>query len=100
PQPSTSTLFPYTTLFRSPWDRGSSEGRRAAGDHPVPDRPGGGDHRRAVLGLLGHGGRGYPRQGEGAGGGVAVRPCPRSPRTALRDRKSTRLNSSHRTISY
>src|SRR5437867_9833433 len=59
-QPPRSTLFPYTTLFRSGPRRGSRVGvarRREARRSPLP------------------GGR-------------------------ERDRKSTRLNSSHRTISY
>src|SRR6266705_5199548 len=53
-RPPRSTLFPYTTLFRSPWRR---RGHRP--NNETPSRP--------------------PRR---------------------RDRKSTRLNSSHRTISY
>src|SRR5437867_8537905 len=55
-RPPRSTLFPYTTLFRS------REGLRAAPDVPVV---------------------GVPRDD-----------------TQREDRKSTRLNSSHRTISY
>src|SRR5438045_9468959 len=62
--PPRSTLFPYTTLFRS---------RR-----PCPERRG----PRAV-------GAPYP-----AGGQL------RRPGSATRDRKSTRLNSSHLGISY
>src|SRR5207248_4446900 len=62
--PPTSTLFPYTTLFRS--DRRRLGLQRRDRSDPCP-RPG---HRR--RGTLGAGG----------------------------DRKSTRLNSSHRTISY
>src|SRR3712207_6869223 len=83
-RPPRSTLFPYTTLFRS-------GDRRRRGD-PRPRRPGGmgpGDRRRA--------GRGAPdRAGGGAGeGGRALRrPDGRA------DRKSTRLNSSHANISY
>src|SRR6266516_6723720 len=53
-RPPRSTLFPYTTLFRT---------------HPTSDRAG-------ELGRARSGGAGW------------------------RDRKSTRLNSSHRTISY
>src|SRR5258708_21534032 len=58
-RPPRSTLFPYTTLFRSPrlWSRGRAEGDRA----PRP-----------------------------------LAPC----RRGARDRKSTRLNSSHQIISY
>src|SRR3712207_8668563 len=72
-RPPRSTLFPYTTLFRSrvvegedvgPQDPGVAPGRRADGDvglaAPAPGR-------RLVLG---------------------------------QDRKSTRLNSSHANISY
>src|SRR5260370_6660532 len=57
-RPPRSTLFPYTTLFRS----------------PAPDRSAAGRRR--------------PRS----------RPRPRT--AASRDRKSTRLNSSHTCISY
>src|SRR3712207_7967620 len=62
-RPPRSTLFPYTTLFRS---------RRA-----------GAAAARAARGLgVRRGGLGQPRPGSG------------------RDRKSTRLNSSHANISY
>src|SRR4051794_41940933 len=54
-RPPRSTLFPYTTLFRS--RRGPRAGGRRVGGHARPDRRG-------------------------------------------RDRKSTRLNSSHPSISY
>src|SRR5436309_7718523 len=65
-RPPRSTLFPYTTLFRS---------RGAGGDA----RPGG-------AGAL-----------PGAGGAP---PRPLDGRPEPRDRKSTRLNSSHVKISY
>src|SRR6266853_4976299 len=63
-RPPRSTLFPYTTLFRS----------RSAGGRPGPGR-----WRRSDRA-----------------------PGPSSPRRppAPRDRKSTRLNSSHSQISY
>src|SRR3712207_9419045 len=76
-RPPRSTLFPYTTLFRSHHERGvgpaedpqpplvADEGERPAGEQREGDVPRG--HR-----------------GEGA----------------LQDRKSTRLNSSHANISY
>src|SRR5437868_9621308 len=64
--PPRSTLFPYTTLFRSLCD--------GALPH---DPPAGGLARRTAACAL----RGYPK-------------C------ARRDRKSTRLNSSHVSISY
>src|SRR3712207_8616439 len=72
-RPPRSTLFPYTTLFRS------------AGD-AVADRAGGG----AEVGVDRR-----PRVRADA----AVRDHPRHP-LAAQDRKSTRLNSSHANISY
>src|SRR5256885_17028254 len=69
-RPPRSTLFPYTTLFRS------RAGGRAGAASP-PGAPG----------------------VHGAGLGVQARPAgPRDPRRG--DRKSTRLNSSHLVISY
>src|SRR2546426_7596275 len=58
-RPPRSTLFPYTTLFRSPPPGASARDGRCAADPPA--------------------------------GGTAA---------ASRDRKSTRLNSSHLVISY
>src|SRR5689334_24382767 len=69
--PPGSTLFPYTTLFRSVF-----LSRR---EPPATSRTGSGD------GVPG----GVERQGNA---GVVLRP--------LLDRKSTRLNSSHSSISY
>src|SRR5690242_12102822 len=63
--PPRSTLFPYTTLFRSP---GRHRCRRAVGG------------RRAIA--------------------APARPRPRPRAEPVRDRKSTRLNSSHMSISY
>src|SRR2546426_6480440 len=74
-RPPRSTLFPYTTLFRSPArprlpvDRVGLEGTR------LPPRAGGGRARRQR------------------------RRARRGPRGS-EDRKSTRLNSSHLVISY
>src|SRR3712207_7469998 len=76
-RPPRSTLFPYTTLFRSAPPSGARGGNgrgRGGGRHAA--RPGA-DH---------HGG--------GAGGVAGDRPG------GSRDRKSTRLNSSHANISY
>src|SRR5437867_8486692 len=75
-RPPRSTLFPYTTLFRS--ESGLDENSSVAG-------PRGGD---ANLG---------PAKGASARGDVR-RAARRLSQT--QDRKSTRLNSSHRTISY
>src|SRR3712207_7230959 len=76
-RPPRSTLFPYTTLFRS--DR-----LRAQPDRAQPVRGGCRERRLGQLGAeLGHGSRDLRREGRPAG-----------------DRKSTRLNSSHANISY
>src|SRR5690349_22389502 len=82
PRPPRSTLFPYTTLFRS----------RAAGDAEVVERPV--VHReiahgRAVLGR---------HVGDRAAVGGGQRRSAFA--VELEDRKSTRLNSSHVEISY
>src|SRR5256885_6340034 len=75
-RPPRSTLFPYTTLFRSHFHREAEA--HALGRYPPPPGPTRGRARR--------------RPGAGAGG------RPRAGRG--RDRKSTRLNSSHLVISY
>src|SRR2546422_4284987 len=71
-RPPRSTLFPYTTLFRSPRGPGRSL------PEPYPD----GRHHVPPPPLL-HAERGHGTAGAGEG-----------------DRKSTRLNSSHGYISY
>src|SRR2546430_13453098 len=68
-RPPRSTLFPYTTLFRS--DRVNARRR---------------DFDAAVLGTSGDPGLGYLG--------------PLAELAGMRDRKSTRLNSSHSQISY
>src|SRR5438876_8787719 len=68
PLPPTSTLFPYTTLFRSTCDSAACHAVRWRGGHPARARS-----------------RGSRVRG----------PANREP-----DRKSTRLNSSHPSISY
>src|SRR3712207_7152069 len=80
-RPPRSTLFPYTTLFRS-------------GQHAQPGRPLRVRHQalpgRAVLGTAGREAAARrPARGRGA-----VRDLHAA------DRKSTRLNSSHANISY
>src|SRR5688572_32704876 len=67
-RPPRSTLFPYTTLFRSGHDRVSGGRRRGRGSFLLP---------RDEHAVTGRGSRNEPR-----------------------DRKSTRLNSSHSQISY
>src|SRR5256885_17224711 len=97
-RPPRSTLFPYTTLFRSPAIRAVPEARLgrhvpAAGRSEVP-------RRRRILHL--------------PDGAVLPRHSARARRSGddgrlrtlanlleeLQDRKSTRLNSSHLVISY
>src|SRR3712207_7864411 len=81
-RPPRSTLFPYTTLFRSALERpgGRQHGGRAGRlERQAADR--GGGHLGQLL-------RPFRRLGH------AVR------RAADIDRKSTRLNSSHANISY
>src|SRR5690348_17982752 len=75
--PPTSTLFPYTTLFRS--DGGPRARARLARGRPP----------RGRLGALDGDSAGRGRPADPRGGGF--------PRL---DRKSTRLNSSHPSISY
>src|SRR3712207_7525597 len=89
-RPPRSTLFPYTTLFRS-------DGLDAGGER----------HRLRRLGRL-RAGDPLLSERRGVSRGSRVRPAPRGianplPATgtqALADRKSTRLNSSHANISY
>src|SRR5207248_5364376 len=95
--PPPPPLFPYTTLFRSPATRGRS---RAIGDLEHLAEPAAGHH--------GIGGAAQPnRHGVYEVGQVCAAACTGRqviadgrPGGPGRDRKSTRLNSSHRTISY
>src|SRR3712207_8439935 len=81
-RPPRSTLFPYTTLFRSVAEA-REEDRVVAGD----------DDRRAVRREDGARAWARPRL-------VLREPDRVRPLAAVRDRKSTRLNSSHANISY
>src|SRR3712207_8904988 len=83
-RPPRSTLFPYTTLFRS---TGARRGTAAGGRLPVFWR-----HLADVRHLDRLNPACAPRRIQGQA--VADR------RVARRDRKSTRLNSSHANISY
>src|SRR2546430_10765776 len=77
-RPPRSTLFPYTTLFRS-----------LAEQRPVGHV---GDRQRPEVAVRG--------TGERVGASRQPGPAQHLPRRVLRDRKSTRLNSSHSQISY
>src|SRR2546427_9598542 len=80
-RPPRSTLFPYTTLFRSPPET-SRSGRRVPGDF------------RSSLRALDAG-----RRTRSLPGDLFQRLLGRGPLVGA-DRKSTRLNSSHSQISY
>src|SRR5256885_12243089 len=88
-RPPRSTLFPYTTLFRSSPRR---DARR------VPRREGRGADRRGDRGPWRAGARLPPRLRDQRSQEAAGRA--RGVREAGVDRKSTRLNSSHLVISY
>src|SRR5207247_9762913 len=89
PRPPTSTLFPYTTLFRS-------QPRASAGPPSGKKRPAPGRSRGFGPGSRRAGGaRGGPERARSA---VPSDPIARGPK--WEDRKSTRLNSSHEWISY
>src|SRR5258708_30539558 len=79
-RPPRSTLFPYTTLFRSPRRARALQGRRHAGSVLQVGR----DVGAVVFGFV------LPRSAR------RVRP----EELNQQDRKSTRLNSSHQIISY
>src|SRR5207249_11777258 len=88
PPPPTSTLFPYTTLFRSHPNEIVRE--QYVGQLAVRcDLP-----AETLARALARG----PRRGSGGGAHVEQAREPR--RSAVGDRKSTRLNSSHVSISY
>src|SRR5207249_9916941 len=93
-RPPRSTLFPYTTLFRSGTEADPARVRRE------PRERGPGVERRA-LGIAEEAGE-VVRAEERLEAAVlrgAGEPAPALPREPL-DRKSTRLNSSHVSISY
>src|SRR5437588_4482044 len=92
-RPPSSTLFPYTTLFRSDLGRHAGEGLGAVEVAALQRRPGGGQEGLRVVATL-------VRILEDLGGGVLPREVDGVERLGLVDRKSTRLNSSHTVISY
>src|SRR5260221_7032997 len=87
-RPPRSTLFPYTTLFRSDLPRG-----RGRHHHPVP-----GDELEIRYGLGQH--RELAEGTHAALLRVGRSDRAHAARFDLSDRKSTRLNSSHTVISY
>src|SRR3712207_8982775 len=91
-RPPRSTLFPYTTLFRSLGSRGG--GLLRAGHAGVLSR----SFVRGVLELVDGARRGAVRSPGTGRSGAVLFPVRCDP--GCRDRKSTRLNSSHANISY
>src|SRR2546427_9647410 len=89
-RPPRSTLFPYTTLFRSREGQGRPERARSRvdADADVLSGADGTAHGAAARQAVQAGARREDRAAEGLHDG------------AERDRKSTRLNSSHSQISY
>src|SRR3712207_7696339 len=79
-RPPRSTLFPYTTLFRSEGEQAGVSGA------PVVEQRDGGLHHVAADAVL-------PPLGK-------YRQRPEEADRSPTDRKSTRLNSSHANISY
>src|SRR3712207_7292418 len=82
-RPPRSTLFPYTTLFRSRQGRAERRGAEEGDVLALPDER----FRQRPLAAQHRGRHDVQRGGAGA-------------RAVDRDRKSTRLNSSHANISY
>src|SRR5258708_31419065 len=82
-RPPRSTLFPYTTLFRSLPQAPRSGKRQVFAGQGFADLRASGESDRRVL----------------AGCPEVSKALPRK-NLALTDRKSTRLNSSHQIISY
>src|SRR3989454_2323774 len=89
-RPPRSTLFPYTTLFRSLDGR---RGGKVAAEVPRPHAVEG-----VLLAEVGEIPGGRDEIAERAAGGLER--LPEVLHRANRDRKSTRLNSSHLVISY
>src|SRR3712207_7707074 len=89
-RPPRSTLFPYTTLFRSAVRGGALRGERRADRGDRDDRGRDFDVARA----------GARRALDGARRARPLLQRVRRFEEACRDRKSTRLNSSHANISY
>src|SRR3712207_9447827 len=97
-RPPRSTLFPYTTLFRS-----DHRGGAAAGERDELDRDPRDDRERALRADE----QLHEAVARGALARLAAEPQDRAvgehgvhPDHVVRDRKSTRLNSSHANISY
>src|SRR5437879_7304823 len=87
-RPPETTLFPYTTLFRSRQTLRDTHESRTDPEARLYKRSAAGEARPSYLGHLVMENR----------NGLIVKSC--VTQSGTRDRKSTRLNSSHRCISY
>src|SRR5690606_40688745 len=97
-RPPASTLFPYTTLFRSVFDEGrmtDGRGRTVDFSHTLIVMT----SNLGVADVGASAGLGFQRSEPSLAQSYAARLLARA-RAALADRKSTRLNSSHVKISY
>src|SRR3712207_8435923 len=83
-RPPRSSLFPYTTLFRSPVRAGINRIVLHCPDRPTNLSLPGEQPRLLLLGFM----------------GTKLSLAPSAPEETAQDRKSTRLNSSHANISY
>src|SRR3712207_7363932 len=94
-RPPRSTLFPYTTLFRSWWFVATPVPALIRREHAKPSRCERANLMAPCIGML----RKAVQQDDER---TVVRPVRKSvqPHAAVPDRKSTRLNSSHANISY
>src|SRR2546430_9157434 len=95
-RPPRSTLFPYTTLFRSSQGLVEVDGRDLGSMDEVERE----DYRRRVVGYLWQQSEAGLWPGLSAFENVQVPMLGNAGSRAERDRKSTRLNSSHSQISY
>src|SRR5438309_4956637 len=93
PHPPNSPLFPYTTLFRSEWTVSVNYTYM----HSSRLKTGGFSTSNWQRNLVPVGTDQFGRSILGADDGVV---CPQTGELVFGDRKSTRLNSSHSSISY
>src|SRR3712207_9590360 len=97
-RPPRSTLFPYTTLFRSAFAKEIARGLAVRHDHGSQYMSDAFQQELAFPGIASS--PAFVRAPEGNGCAERFK-CQATPRsTRYGDRKSTRLNSSHANISY
>src|SRR5256885_13778841 len=97
-RPPRSTLFPYTTLFRSQPGFRTHVGKHPEAVERARVRSGRDRRERPLHGVAVTQDEAEPRLDAEAGEHLRAHQVHRAPRA--QDRKSTRLNSSHLVISY